>query len=342
MFVGILSLNLKTAGLFLITAYDIMKNNYFADRWHNKCLNFGIRRQTIGEKLCRVKVKEKSMGEGIADNFDFSYKLAQRFNNPNMRTILDQIESMLEKDLPDMVKQMAAVEYEVRFQSFLKEYQRFKEFILYDTLISKNIIWDGTSFASNLNEFFVSCKDYYQNKLEKQNKWMEELNNTLNLAGQDVVVTSIENILHQLEEECKVLSANQETWREVQWNFFKKLNYVAGVAGVKIPKPSQLERLEEQEPLLMKMLKQYNQKSHLKSDLDSDLSGILEKSLNKVIPVFSKLPGGTEYKDKLLNIIQWFCQKDHIDIPFNQVFITSEKYLQLMTEKLDGGYHEGV
>lgn len=77
-------------------------------------------------------------------------------NTPNLCVDLHDIEKMITRILPDTLEKNAPSNFPVLYFDFKQEYERFKEFILFDRLIGRNVVALGGGFSSGKSSFLNS------------------------------------------------------------------------------------------------------------------------------------------------------------------------------------------
>ncbi|MCM1230856.1 MAG: dynamin family protein [Ruminococcus flavefaciens] len=76
--------------------------------------------------------------------------------NPDLQSDLNKIEKIITRKLPDTLEKNAPPNFAELYFDFRQEYERFKEFILFDKLIGKNIVALGGGFSSGKSSFLNS------------------------------------------------------------------------------------------------------------------------------------------------------------------------------------------
>ncbi len=79
--------------------------------------------------------------------------IRQGTNGPQLKVDLSKIEDIINKKIPDILKKNAPEDFYELFTDFKSEYEKFRDFILYDKLIGKNIIALGGGFSSGKSSF---------------------------------------------------------------------------------------------------------------------------------------------------------------------------------------------
>lgn len=74
----------------------------------------------------------------------------------NLNVDLSEIEKIITKKLPDELEKNAPPNFPELYFDFKQEYERFKEFILYEKLIGKNVVALGGGFSSGKSSFLNS------------------------------------------------------------------------------------------------------------------------------------------------------------------------------------------
>ena len=80
--------------------------------------------------------------------------IRQSASGPQLKVDLSKIEEIINKKIPDIVKKNAPEDFYELYTNFKSEYEKFRDFILYDKLIGKNIIALGGGFSSGKSSFF--------------------------------------------------------------------------------------------------------------------------------------------------------------------------------------------
>lgn len=70
-----------------------------------------------------------------------------------LRVDLSKLEEVIKKKIPDALKKNAPEDFYELYTDFMSEYEKFRDFILYDKLIGKNIVALGGGFSSGKSSF---------------------------------------------------------------------------------------------------------------------------------------------------------------------------------------------
>ena len=92
--------------------------------------------------------------EKLLANFDLLCGIMrQPGRNPELKVDLSKIETVINKKIPDTLGKNAPEDFYTLYTDFKSEYEKFRDFILYDRLIGKNIIALGGGFSSGKSSF---------------------------------------------------------------------------------------------------------------------------------------------------------------------------------------------
>ncbi len=98
---------------------------------------------------CDEEVYEKLKG-----NFELLCGIIrQKSAETQLKADLSKIEAIINKKIPEALKKNAPENFYVLYTDFKSEYERFRDFILYDKLIGKNIVALGGGFSSGKSSF---------------------------------------------------------------------------------------------------------------------------------------------------------------------------------------------
>ena len=96
----------------------------------------------------------------LKENFDLVKKIIKQNKSLINSEQLNNIERIIDKDLPNTIKKTAPVNFPDIYFDFKYEYDKFKEFILYNQLIGKNIVALGGGFSSGKSSFLNSSSEF--------------------------------------------------------------------------------------------------------------------------------------------------------------------------------------
>lgn len=92
--------------------------------------------------------------EKLVGNFELLCNIIrQNTDAGKLKVDLSKIEEIINKKIPDTLKKNAPEDFYELYTDFKSEYEKFRDFILYDKLIGKNIIALGGGFSSGKSSF---------------------------------------------------------------------------------------------------------------------------------------------------------------------------------------------
>lgn len=92
--------------------------------------------------------------EKILSNYELLCNIIrQSAFGPQLKVDLSKIGEIINKKIPDTLKKNAPEDFYELYTDFKSEYEKFRDFILYDKLIGKNIIALGGGFSSGKSSF---------------------------------------------------------------------------------------------------------------------------------------------------------------------------------------------
>jgi GTP-binding protein EngB required for normal cell division len=93
-----------------------------------------------------------SVNKELLDDFTLLCN-AIRPTKPDMKVDLSGVEKLIHAEIPEALKKNAPPEYYELYVDFKSEYEKFRDFILYDRLIGKNVVALGGGFSSGKSSF---------------------------------------------------------------------------------------------------------------------------------------------------------------------------------------------
>lgn len=92
--------------------------------------------------------------EKLVKNFELLCNIIKQNTSGNeLKVDLSKIEEIINKKIPDTLKKNAPEDFYELYTDFKSEYEKFRDFILYDKLIGKNIVALGGGFSSGKSSF---------------------------------------------------------------------------------------------------------------------------------------------------------------------------------------------
>lgn len=97
---------------------------------------------------------DEDVYEELIGNFELLCNIIrQNTGGSQLKVDLSKIEKIINKKIPDTLKKNAPEDFYELYTDFKSEYEKFRDFILYDKLIGKNIVALGGGFSSGKSSF---------------------------------------------------------------------------------------------------------------------------------------------------------------------------------------------
>lgn len=97
---------------------------------------------------------DEEVFEKLSANFELLCNIIRQNTTGNqLKVDLSKIEDIINNKIPDTLKRNAPEDFYELYMNFKSEYEKFRDFILYDKLIGKNIIALGGGFSSGKSSF---------------------------------------------------------------------------------------------------------------------------------------------------------------------------------------------
>lgn len=96
----------------------------------------------------------EDVNDKLIKNFELLCNIIRQNTSTNqLKVDLSKIEEIINKKIPDTLKKNAPEDFYELYTDFKSEYDKFRDFILYDKLIGKNIVALGGGFSSGKSSF---------------------------------------------------------------------------------------------------------------------------------------------------------------------------------------------
>ena len=105
---------------------------------------------------------DEEVYEKLIENFELLCAIIKQSTSENqMKADLSKIEEIINKKIPETLKKNAPEDFYELYTDFKSEYEKFRDFILYDRLIGKNIVALGGGFSSGKSSFLNALMGKY-------------------------------------------------------------------------------------------------------------------------------------------------------------------------------------
>ncbi|OMD42654.1 dynamin family protein [Paenibacillus odorifer] len=89
----------------------------------------------------------------LRSNFELLRTVIRYSKHPDLKVDLSRIEDIIDRQMPETLQKNAPADFHVLFTNFKNEFEKFKDFILFDKLIGKNVVSLGGGFSSGKSSF---------------------------------------------------------------------------------------------------------------------------------------------------------------------------------------------
>lgn len=97
---------------------------------------------------------DEEVYDKLLENYELLCNIIrQNVGGTELRVDLSKIEAIINKKIPDTLKKNAPEDFYELYTDFKSEYEKFRDFILYDRLIGKNVVALGGGFSSGKSSF---------------------------------------------------------------------------------------------------------------------------------------------------------------------------------------------
>lgn len=173
---------------------------------------------------------------------------------------------------------------------------------VHDLLQALDVQQQKTHFGHDFMKLFVECEKYYRKELGEETARLDRVHKVLVLSDNEQIQSSLHDsqlILNNRISKLKQAQDNLETQKNL---FFDMVRKVAEQVHIEIPTPSELELAEESAGDPAALLAHMLQKSGKKEDLGMVLN--LKKVMTGMQEQKTALPGSSDYKDQLLQVLK--------------------------------------
>lgn len=173
---------------------------------------------------------------------------------------------------------------------------------IHDLLKTLDVPQEQSRFGHDFMKLFVECEKYYRKEMKEETARLDRVNKVMFLSDNEQIRSSLDDsklILTNRIQKLKQAQANLETQKNI---FFDTVRKVAQKVQINIPTPSELELAEENAGDPSLLLAHMLQKSGKKEDPVMVLK--LRNAMNGMKGQRKSLPGSSDYKDQLLQVLK--------------------------------------
>ena len=217
---------------------------------------------------------------------------------------------------------------------------KLKEFINKDTakIINQIELWNNqiyeSNFARNFKIIFVRCKEFYEDELEEKGLQLSRLNTSITkLSAENIdseILEPLQLMVKKLQKDINELKLTSKSLKELQDEFFTEIKFISDIVGIAMPEPSEIDLLQDKIKKPIQIIEEYQKENGIKTD--DTLSEMLQGIFTDVDPVLNKCPGGSEYRNELINVINEFCNVKKSDIHINDIYMQTKEYQKIIQD----------
>lgn len=104
-------------------------------------------------------VCEGSLNQELLENFELLRTLLSQDGTRPLKVDLSRLEDIIGKQIPEALSRNAPPDYYELYMDFKSEYEKFRDYILYDQLIGKNVVALGGGFSSGKSSFLNALNE---------------------------------------------------------------------------------------------------------------------------------------------------------------------------------------
>lgn len=196
-----------------------------------------------------------------------------------------------------------------------------------------------SNFARNFKILFVRCREFYEDEIDEESRKLVRLNTSITkLSVEDVdseILEPLQSMVRDTQKTVNELKDIREKLKELQDEFFTEIKFISDVVGIAMPEPSEIDLLQDNVQNPMELIAEYKKEKNIQTD--PSIGDMLQSVFEGIEPVINKRPGGSEYKDELLDVILAACSVETEEIHIHDCVKNTEEYAELC--KLE---HESV
>lgn len=196
-----------------------------------------------------------------------------------------------------------------------------------------------SNFARNFKILFVRCREFYEDEIDEESRKLVRLNTSITkLSIEDVdseILEPLQSMVRDAQKTVNELKDIREKLKELQDDFFTEIKFISDVVGIAMPEPSEIDLLQDNVQNPMELIGEYKKEKNIQTD--PSIGDMLQGVFEGIEPVINKRPGGSEYRDELLDIILAACNVETEEIHIHDCVKNTEEYAELC--KLE---HESV
>lgn len=165
-----------------------------------------------------------------------------------------------------------------------------------------NVVNEKNNFGVNFKKLFIKCLEYYDEEIEIEMKRLKNLNKAFTLSDDEEVSESLNFVIRNSKSYLSQLETIKGKFKELQTEFFSEIKIIGDIVGIDMPEPTELSLVIDKAKNPLDVLKEYMNKRGFK--INNDYQTLMEDAFENVEPVMNQKPGGSDYKDSLIEVLE--------------------------------------
>ena len=240
---------------------------------------------------------------------DLNFLMQLEKNIPKLIIINKADKVANQKDLADVVQSVKSaldikgITYEGIFTYSRREKTACDRANIMEILSRLNEKQFEADFAYNFKKLFIACKNFYDDSLFNVKRQLSRLNQALTFVGDNTEISDcLEDLVTDTKANIQRFGELRQQLHDLQQQFFTEIKFVADRVGIKMPEPSEIELLEDKISDPSSLVKKMLERNNLATD--NNFLAKMQRELQEVNPALNQSPGGTGYKNILLDVMK--------------------------------------
>ncbi len=188
-----------------------------------------------------------------------------------------------------------------------------------------------SNFARNFKILFVRCREFYEDEIDEESRKLARLNTSITkLSVEDIdseILEPLQSMVRDAQKTVNELKDIRKKLKELQDEFFTEIKFISDVVGIAMPEPSEIDLLQDKVQNPMELIAEYKKEKNIQTD--PSIADMLQSVFEGIEPVINKRPGGSEYRDELLDVILAACNVEKEEIHIHDCVKNTEEYAKI-------------
>lgn len=159
-----------------------------------------------------------------------------------------------------------------------------------------------SNFARNFKTLFMNCKLFYDSEINLESRRLNRLNKARMITEDVEIAEYLDSLIREITKNIAELKRIHLTLKQLQHEFFSEIKMIADIVGIGLPEPSEIELIQDKVTDPLTVLMNYKQKMGIMTS--GNTTELLQDIFSDITPVLSKLPGGSQYVQQLVDVIR--------------------------------------